>query len=225
MTMKLVFKGAALFLSLVAVVFALKLSGFDAVLDEKWIDTHVRGQGLQGEVLFLIMGAAFTAVGLPRQFIGFLGGYAFGLVIGGLMAVLAVVLGCAVAFFYARFLGRSLVADRFPDKVQRIDGFLAQNPFSMTVLIRFLPVGSNLVTNLAAGVSSVPALPFFAGSALGYIPQQVIFALIGSGIDVQTELRVGLAAVLFVASGLIGVWLYRKYRHGRAHDAAVVEDL
>ena len=31
-----------------------------------------------------------------------------------------------------------------------------------------LPVGSNLVTNLAAGVSSVRYLPFVAGSAIGY---------------------------------------------------------
>ncbi len=225
MSVRLVFKGAVLFFSLAIVVVALKVSGLDATLNEKWIDAHVRNSGLQGQLLFLLMGAAFTGVGMPRQFVGFLGGYAFGLTHGAIIAVAAAALGCAAAFFYSRFLGRSLVKGRFPDKVDRIDEFLAQNPFSMTVLIRFLPVGSNLATNLAAGVSGVNFMPFILGSILGYIPQQLIFALVGSGIGVDTELRVATAAVLFLAAGLIGGYLYRKYRRGKVHDKSVAENL
>jgi uncharacterized membrane protein YdjX (TVP38/TMEM64 family) len=76
-------------------------------------------------------------------------------------------------------------------------------------------VGSNLVTTLVAGVSSARALPFIIGSALGYIPQTVVFALAGSGVNLDPTRRIGLAVLLFVISGVIGVMLYRKYRHGR----------
>jgi uncharacterized membrane protein YdjX (TVP38/TMEM64 family) len=71
------------------------------------------------------------------------------------------------------------------------------------------------VTNLAAGVSSVAALPFIAGSAAGYVPQTVIFALVGTGVQVDPVLRIGLSVVLFVASAGLGLYLYRRVRARR----------
>ena len=85
----------------------------------------------------------------------------------------------------------------------------------MTLLIRFLPVGSNVLTNVAAGLSSVSGIVFVIASAIGYIPQTVIFALLGSGFNLDTWHNIGLSVLLFIASGLIGVHLYRKYRRGK----------
>ena len=141
------------------------------------------------------------------------GGYAFGLVEGTLVALLAQVMGCAVAFFYARLLGRSLIQHRFGPRVRRMDTLLAENTFTSTLLIRFLPVGANVVTNLAAGVSSARALPFLSGSAVGYIPQTLIFALLGTGVQINGSVQIGLSVVLFILSGLLGVALYRRVRH------------
>ncbi len=210
---RLVLRSAMLFLSLVAVGAALHVSGLADALDEKWIDAYVRGRGPRGDALFVAVGAAFISVGLPRQVIAFLAGYAFGFVAGSVLALLAAAFGCVAAFSYARLFGRDVVAARFPARVRRIDDFLADHPFAMTLLIRFLPIGSNLLTNLAAGVSRVPPVPFVAGSTLGYIPQTVVFALIGSGVTVDLAARVGIGAVLFAASGALGVYLYRRH-HG-----------
>ncbi len=213
---RVLLKGLAVLLSLVAAGFLMQTLG--GSVDTDWIDSRVRGHGLSGELLFVLMGAGFTALGLPRQVVGFLGGYAFGLIEGTLLALAASTIGCGLAFGYARVVGRSFVKRRFGTHTARIDRFLAGNPFSMTLLIRLLPVGSNLATNLAAGVTSVRALPFVAGSAAGYLPQTLIFALAGSGVEVDPELRVTLSVILFLASGLLGVYLYRRYRRGRSLD-------
>lgn len=218
MSLKLVLRGGTLLLSLIGVVILIRATGLDAHLDETWIDTYVRGKGVLGVLIFVVAGGLVTGIGLPRQLIAFLGGYAFGIVEGTALAVLATVVGCIITFYYARFMGRDLIAGRFPGKVKRIDGFLAENPFSMTLLIRFLPFGSNLLTNLAAGVSSVPGLPYFAGSAIGYVPQTLIFALIGTGIKVDPAANIALAAGLFALSGILGVYLYRRHRHGKILD-------
>lgn len=205
-------KGLVMIGSLVAVGVVAKQLGLADMLDTRWLDRQVVGQGLYGEIVFVALGAALTAVGLPRQLVAFGGGYAFGLWGGTAIALLAQLLGCALAFFYARLLGRSAVRNRFGRRIRRIDDFLRGNPFTMTLLIRFLPVGSNVVTNLAAGVSSVAAAPFLAGSALGYLPQTLIFALLGTGIHLDTAYRTGVSIALFVASSLIGVALYRRVR-------------
>jgi uncharacterized membrane protein YdjX (TVP38/TMEM64 family) len=117
------------------------------------------------------------------------------------------------------------VAARFGARVQRIDDFLAANPFSMTLLIRLLPVGNNFATSLAAGVSRVPARPFLLGSFLGYVPQTLVFALAGSGIEAGAGVRVWLAVLLFFVSAATGIWLYHKYRHGKTLGEEVDEAL
>ena len=164
------------------------------------------------------MGFVFTALGLPRQIISFLAGYAFGFVQGVMLALVSTFLGCIGAFYFARFIGRKFVVHKFKDKVQRIDVFLNQNPLAMTLLIRFLPLGSNLASNLAAGVSGVRGGPFFLGSLIGYLPQTIVFSLVGSGIGVEPIFRISLGASLFVLSGILGIYLFRRYRRGMTFD-------
>lgn len=213
-------RGLILILTFVAIGFLIEGMGIKDALDTHWVDSQVRGKGLSGDALFVLMGGIAIGIGLPRQAVCFLGGYAFGFAEGLLWSSLASLVGCVGAFFYARVMGRSFIATRFPDRIARIDTFLAGNTFSMSLLMRLLPVGSNLLTNLAAGVSGVVAVPFFLGSLLGYLPQTAVFALLGSGIQVDPVFRIGASVVLFVASGVIGVWLFQRYRHGRRLDAA-----
>lgn len=219
-SLKPLLKGLVMIAGLVAIGYAARALGVVEMLDPQWLDTQVKGRGFWGEVVFVAAGAALTGVGLPRQLVAFGGGYAFGLWEGTAWALLAQTLGCAAAFWYARLFGRDFVRHRFGARIAKVDGFLRGNPFTMTLLIRFLPVGSNVVTNLAAGVTSVGARPFLAGSILGYLPQTVIFALLGSGIHVEPELRITLSVVLFVASGVLGVWLWRRIRRQRRRAKA-----
>jgi uncharacterized membrane protein YdjX (TVP38/TMEM64 family) len=214
-------RGLILIATFVAIGYLVQATGLHGLFDEAWVDSRIRGQGITGELLYLAMGAALTAIGFPRQAVCFLAGYAFGFALGLPLALLASLGGCILAFYYARLLGRSVVLARFPARIKRIDDFLHENPLSMTLLLRLLPVGSNLIANLAAGVSGVRALPFFAGSVLGYVPQTVIFVLLGSGIRLDPAWTTGVSVALFVASSALGVYLFRRYRKNRALDADV----
>lgn len=225
MNVKLILRGLAVLLSLAAIGFLVQWSGVGGMLDQGWIDREVRGKGLSGELLFLGLGMLATAVGFPRQVIAFMGGYAFGFTYGSLLGVLATVLGCVTTFVYARLFGRGLVAHRLGGRIAKVDAFVRDNPFTMTLLIRLLPVGSNVATSLAAGVSSVAALPFLLGSAVGFVPQTLVFALVGSGVSVDPVWRIGLGTVLFVVSGALGVYLYRSLRHGKVYDEELEHEM
>ena len=225
MSRQIILRTLILFISLVALGVILKTTGLGAVFDKSWIDAQVKDQGVSGKTLFVAAAGVLTAVGLPRQVVAFFAGYAFGLIPGILLSELAATIGCATTFSYARFLGRDLVQARFPNRARKIDDFLSENPFTMTLLIRFLPVGSNLVVNLAAGVSSVGALSFIVASSLGYIPQMIVFALVGTGITVDPALRIGCGVALFAVSGAFGIHLYSKYRHGKTFDDRIDRQL
>lgn len=214
------FKGLVLILTLVACGYAMKAAGIADILNTGWVDAEVKGKGLTGDLIFLAMGTAVTALGFPRQVVAFLGGYAFGFVTGSGLALIATTLGCIAAFVYARLLGRSLVQRHFGKRIAKFDAILADSPFLTTLLIRFLPVGSNVVTNLIAGVSRVRFAPFVLGSAAGYLPQTVVFVLIGSGVHIDPTFRIGLGAALFVVSAAVGFYLLHHLRRGRAVESA-----
>ena len=208
--------GLVFLATLIAVGFFLESGLLGGLLSEDWIDREVRGKGIPGELLYVAVGGLVTAVAVPRHIVSFLGGYAFGLGLGTALALAATEIGCVLVFFYGRFVGRPLVSERLRARVRHIEDFLAANPFSMTLLIRLLPVGNNFATCLAAGVSRVPAGPFLSGSLLGYLPQTFVFTLAGSGLEVGERMRIAVAVVFFVVSGALGIWLYRRYRHGKS---------
>ena len=213
--LRTIVRGLFFIAALLVIGFALRSGGFGGIFDQEWIDIHVRGWGQTGELIYLVGAAIFVALGLPRQVVSFLGGYAFGFNLGACLALAATAIGCAISFSFSRFVGRGFISKQFPRRIKNADLFLKENTFVMTLLVRLLPIGSNFITNLVAGVSSARATPFVAGSIFGYIPQTIIFALLGSGISLEPELRITVGVLLFVLSAALGIYLYRNHRQGR----------
>ncbi len=206
-----VIRGLVMIATLALVGFLLESLDLKSMLGTGWVDDQVKGKGLTGELLYLLVCMVGISLGLPRQVVSFLGGYAFGFWIGSALALAASLAGSAITFTYARLMGRDALARRFPGKVRRIDAFLAGNPLTMALVVRLSPFSANLVANLAAGVSGVPWVPFFIGSGLGFLPQTVIFALLGSGFQLDPVVNTVISAALFIISTILGIWLWRRY--------------
>ncbi len=164
----------------------------------------------RGVIDLALVGAALCAVGLPRQVVCYACGYALGGWWGGAVALAAQVVGCVVDLGWARLVGRDWVRRRLAGRLARLDQVLAARPFASALMLRLLPVGNNLLLNLAAGVSSAAALPFVAGSALGYLPQTAVFALAGAGTQMGHANQVALAAALLGVAAALGWWLLRR---------------
>lgn len=212
-------KGGVLFLTAIGVVLAARFFEIESIQDPAWIETHLR-QGPQGVLAFVAIAAVCSAMGFPRQALAFLGGYAFGAASGLAWTSLALTMGCACGFYYSRLLGRTLVQKRLSGRIKTIDAFLCRSPFLMALTIRLFPLGNNALTNMAAGVSSIPAPSFVAGSAIGYLPQTLVFTLLGSGVQIGAELRILVSALLFAGTSFIGLRLFRRFKTERTDGTA-----
>ena len=198
-------KPALLVAGLLAAGFALRAMGVDRLVNEA---------GGQGPWVFCIMAALACAVGVPRQAVAYAGGLAFGFWPGAALALLAEVIGCLLDFVWARAIGRAW-AERWVrrgGRLERLERVLSGNAFTATLAIRLLPVGHNLTFNIVAGVSSVSAAPFLLASALGYVPQTAVFALLGGGVRVSQGTQLLLGAALLVLSIALGALLLRRGR-------------
>jgi len=207
-TLALLRKPALLLAGLIAAGLAMRL--LPAYAGGLALAAELPARGPRSFLALLLGGAALCAVGVPRQAVAFACGYEYGAWGGAALALAAQTLGCAADFVWARAVAQDWARRRLGTRWGKLDRFLADNPFTATLTLRLLPVGNNLATNLLAGVSAVAAMPFLVASALGYLPQTVIFALIAAGVRVDREAQLGLGVALFVLSGLGGALLLRR---------------
>ena len=168
---------------------------------------------VRGAAVLVLAGGLLTAAGVPRQMVAFAGGYAFGAWAGGALALAAQLLGCAADFFWARAFAHDWAARRLRGWLAVAQRRLGARPFVTTLTLRLLPVGNNLLLNLAAGAAGLRATPFLAASLLGYLPQTAVFALAGSGVHVGRAVQLALGGTLFAASAVLGVALLRRAPH------------
>ena len=207
---------AALLLAVMVVIGCLLYSYSDLdFIDTSAIAGIIVSLGWLAIPAFIAFGALFTSVGLPRQVVAFIGGYVFGITTGLAMGALAAVLGAILTFYAARWLARPFVLRKYPRLVNKIDYFIHDRLFLKIILIRFLPFGTNLATNLAAGAAATPVRPFALASLIGYIPQMTIFAMSGHGIRVESNTQLLASVGLFLISIVIGGYLYYHHRQSR----------
>lgn len=209
-----------------AILFALALAIALAVLltqspPSEWEAAMRFGARLQAAsmlelLLFVVIGIAATAIGLPRQLFAFISGFAFGVVPGVALSLTMALIGCAIAFSFSRRFLRVWFLARHQRLVDGLDALTKHDAFWKIVMLRFQPLGTNLLTNLAAGVSLLPARSFLMASAIGYIPQMVVFALLGSGTRLGSSTQLTVSLFLLFISFLIGLWLLSRSGARRA---------
>ncbi|MGC9269934.1 TVP38/TMEM64 family protein [Acidiphilium sp.] len=209
LSLKLIAKPLLLLVGLTGGVLALHLLPFGAILKSH---AHARPD-LDDIAGFIGLGALACAVGMPRQIVAFAAGFAWGVTIGVAIALAAQIIGCAADLFWARLIARNFVQSRLRGRARSIDRALTRRPFIAALTLRLMPVGNNLLLNLLAGVSTVPAGGFLLGSAIGFIPQTVIFALLGSGSRIARATQIEIGFGFFLISTAVGIALLLAERH------------
>ncbi len=199
-----------LLVTLVASIAAVTAAGRSLPVDA-WAEM-LRGGGTGAFTLAGLGGALATAVGLPRQLVATLAGYAFGAAAGFVLALFAATCGCALTMLCARRWLGAPVRGRWPHAVARLEALLRKDLFGKVVVLRLQPLGTNLITNLCAGVVGVRAGTFLAASCLGYVPQTLVFVLAGAGVRSGSRVELLTSGVLFVVSLGLGGWLVRRHR-------------
>lgn len=198
----------------------LALAGY-LVIQSGWIDfmadkakvaDYLNSHGIEGLLAISLAGAIFTGIGAPRQLLAFVFGFALGGITGTLLSTMAAAMGATGCFALARWLLRASLTHRFGHRMGHFDELFQEQTMLKVLMVRLLPVGSNLATNLIAGCSGIRFLPFLIGSTLGYLPQMLVFALAGAGMGSANEYQLILSVALFILASMIGALLYHSQR-------------
>lgn len=176
-----------------------------------WITQLIQGQGPWDMLEYLLATAVLMCIFVPRQALSFVGGVLFGGLLGGFLATLGCTLGCGLAMGAARYGARNYFERKYTTKLAAINAFLLTSPVIMSFNLRLIPTGNNLLFCFLGGLTQIPAKKFILGSGLGYLPQNLIFSFLGSGLSLMIYWQIGLAAAGLGLATLLSYFIYKKY--------------
>ena len=201
---------SALFLCLFIVV-AVRIFADSGSLVPTLLKEWLTRFGMTGWILITLSAAIAMMFGFPRQIVAFFFGSFLGASGGVVLSLIACCLSCIAAFWVARRYISQWVKSRFPHIFHHLKPVMDARPYSATLAIRLFPVGSNALTNLVAGVTPVSGKAFVLASAVGYLPQLIVFALLGAGIEQVSAWRFTVSLILFAVSVGLSAYIYHWY--------------
>ena len=176
--------------------------------------------------VFAITGIVYTALGGPRQMLAFSCGYLMGGLPGALLSTVLTGIGALLVIYCVRNIGMEWMRKRHGERVDFIRRLLAEDTWLWICMVRLMPVGSNLATNIAVALAMLSTPAVFWGSLLGYLPQMLLFSFAGAGLALQDEQQLWISLLMLVLSTVLVLYLYHhgfKQRlleiRGQAHAA------
>lgn len=101
--------------------------------------------------------------------------------------------------------------------VEKLDLLLEHDVFIKVLVLRLQPLGTNMLSNICIGFTNVSRATFVLASAVGYMPQMVVFCLLGSGVRVGSTKHMWISVALLLASVVLGLVVYQRHfkrKHG-----------
>lgn len=168
-------------LVVVAAIAALFATGSVDDLSPAALRTRLLAWGAWGPLAFLVAYALLQPIGLSSHVFIVAASLVWSPTLGMILSWTGTLIASAVAFAFARWMGREWVQRRLPARLRRWDDALAAHGFR-TVLVMRLLLFTFGPMQLMLGISTVRFVPFLAATALGVLPLIALESYVGAGV-------------------------------------------
>jgi len=110
------------------------------------------------------------------------GGFLWGPVLGGVLALVSMGIGAAIVFLACRTAFGDWAAHRAGPTIARIEAGFSRDAFAYLLALRLMPAAPFFAVNLAAGLARVRLGAFMLATLVGAAPSAFIFATLGAGL-------------------------------------------
>lgn len=190
-------KAGSLLVFLVCLYFLFQYVGVDIPSFMALTEEYVQSKGSAGLFAYLGLCALGTFFFVPRQLLSLVAGYFYGVLAALVVVSCGVGLGCLFSMGYGNFLARKFFQRKMRKRIHCLENIFTKSTFGMALGIRIMPIGCNTMLNMLVGATKIPFWKFWAGSALGYIPQNFIFALLGSAGKTENNAGILMSILLY----------------------------
>ena len=152
-----------------------------SMLDLDSLKEYILSFGVWAPIIsFILMILQSIAAPLPAFLITFANAALFGWVKGSILSWSSAMVGAAVCFFIAKYLGRDVV-EKLTSKfaIESVDSFFEKYGKHTILIARLLPFMSFDLVSYAAGLTSMSFISFFVATGIGQLPATIVYSYVG----------------------------------------------
>ncbi|HVL70485.1 MAG TPA: VTT domain-containing protein [Beijerinckiaceae bacterium] len=132
---------------------------------------------------YVLAYAALVALSVPGGLVlTVTGGFLFGALGGGALAVVGATIGASLLFLIARSAFGDVLLRRTGGTVARLARGFRRDAFSYLLVLRLVPLFPFFAVNLAPALAGVRLRTFVGATAVGIVPATFIYASVGAGL-------------------------------------------
>lgn len=140
------------------------------------------GLGLWSGLVFVIAYTIRPLIFFPASIMTPLSAILFGPILGWLYAYIGSNFSATVAFFAARYFGRSFIKDNQNAFIQKYDEKLRTAGFETVLTLRLIPLFPFDFVNYASGLSGISYSRYIAATLIGVIPGLTAYIFLGGSL-------------------------------------------
>lgn len=180
--------------------------GFDAAS----LEAAMRDLGPWGPAAIVALMIVHCFIPFPAELVALGAGALFGVLWGAALVWVGAMLGAALSFALARWLGRPFVAAMLsPKAMARLDAWTLRQGTMSLLAARLAPVIAFNLVNYAAGLTNVRWPVFLWTTAVGILPVTLICTVFGATMR-TLDWRVTAWLVAAAAATLLAGWLLAR---------------
>ena len=171
---------------------------FDLFSDPQAMREYIAAYGHLAPVISaLLMIFQSVAAPLPAFLITFANGLLFGVWWGAALSWSSAMLGAALCFFLARYLGRPVVVKLVSEPaLASSDRFFDRYGKHAVLIARLVPIISFDLISYGSGLTGMGFLGFWLATGIGQLPATILYSYLGDG-------ATGTIKILFWAFGIV----------------------
>jgi len=172
---------AAALAGLVALGVALAFTELGRGLDPEALAGRIRGLGGWGAAAVVALMVVHSFVPFPGEILALGAGAVYGTAMGTALVWTGAMIGAALSFALARWLGRPFVAAALgPEREAKLDAWTAEQGAATLLAARFVPVIAFNLINYAAGLTRVGWGTFLWTTGVGILPLTALMVWMGA---------------------------------------------
>ena len=181
-------------------------AGLGRYLEEERLQNWVRGFGLTGPLVYILVFTLAPSLLLPALPITVAGGVIFGPVWGVVYASIGSTLGAGVAFLVSRYFARNHVKELLGPRLRAIDEGVEKKGWIFVATTRLIPLFPYNLLNYAFGLTRIGFYEYLFTSWLCMLPATAAYVLFSSSLlgvlkgSIPREFLYGVLLFLLVAA-------------------------
>ncbi|BAH08222.1 TVP38/TMEM64 family protein [Clostridium kluyveri] len=177
------------------------------------IKIYIQSYGRLSVLIFLLIYMLRPVVFvIPASLMSIIAGNIFNYYVAVLLSMIGCFGSATIAFFLARFLGRSFVDKYLKGKALKLNKNIEKYGFKIMTMMRLCFIFPYDPLSYSAGLTKIKYKDFILGTLIGVFPEIIAYSLMGKHLESPFSLKFIIPVIILFIIAFSSIYIYKKHK-------------